>query len=194
MSRVLVLRHGESTANVAGIIVSRPGPRALVEVGLTDRGREQARAAAEASGLGADAILVTSDFARAAETAREFADVLGAAEPIIDRRLRERSFGIFEEGPAAAYAQVWAADAAGEHPGDGVETTLDVAARALAALADARASAQSSGGAPVVLVAHGDVLQILLTVAAGEPARSHRSQPHLGNAELREIPAARPGA
>ena len=46
MSELWVLRHGESTANVEGLIVSLPGPRALDEVGLTELGREQAREAA----------------------------------------------------------------------------------------------------------------------------------------------------
>ena len=62
---VLVLRHGESTANVQGLIVSLPGPRALTEVGLTARGRAQAREAAReglARGLGPQTVVLTSDF------------------------------------------------------------------------------------------------------------------------------------
>lgn len=194
MARAYVLRHGESTANVEGVIVSRPGPRALAEVGLTARGLEQARRAGRSSGLGADALVVTSDFARAAQTAEAFAAAVGAAPPVVDVRLRERCFGVFDEGPASAYEQVWAADARQEHPGEEVETVQEVAARAQAALVDACARA---GDAPVVLVAHGDVLQILLAVAAGRPAGEHRRVPHLGNAELREVPlpsAAQPDA
>jgi len=41
-----------------------------------------------------------------------------------------------------------------------------------------------------VLVAHGDTLQILQTAFAAEidfDARKHRSLPHLGNAEVREM-------
>src|SRR5690625_2177630 len=75
MHDVWVLRHGESTANAAGLIVSVPGPRALTEVGLTALGREQARTAAERAaeqGLGAGTLVLTSDFARARETAEEF--------------------------------------------------------------------------------------------------------------------------
>src|SRR5690606_30300856 len=106
MGCVWVLRHGESTANVEGVIVSAPGPRALVEVGLTPRGREQAREAARAAleqGLGPGTVLIASDFARARETAEEFATGLGAEPPRIDQRLRERGFGALEEGPASAY-------------------------------------------------------------------------------------------
>ena len=185
--RVLALRHGESVANVEGVIVSAPGPRALDEVGLTERGRVQAREAAAAAreqGLGADTIVVTSDFARARQTAEEFAARLGAAAPQVDPRLRERVFGEHEEGPATAYEQVWARDRdRADHP-DGVEPVREVAARVLAALEAADALAEQ---APVVLVAHGDVLQIALALTAGRDPHDHREVPHLGNAELREL-------
>ncbi|MDN6400286.1 MAG: histidine phosphatase family protein, partial [Brachybacterium sp.] len=99
-SDIWVLRHGESTANVEGLIVSVPGPRALAEVGLTPRGREQARQAGRGAidqGLGADTLVISSDFARARQTAEEFAGVLGAREPRLDPRLRERCFGNHDE-------------------------------------------------------------------------------------------------
>jgi broad specificity phosphatase PhoE len=193
-----VLRHGESTANVEGVIVSAPGPRALSEVGLTVLGREQARAAAEtarAQGLGADTLVITSDFARARQTAEEFAVGLGAAAPRVDERLRERGFGAHEEGPATAYDAVWERDRArAAHP-DGVEPVAEVASRVLAALA--AADEEVARGADVVLVAHGDVLQIALALGAGRDPHDHREVPHLGNAELRVLGpgrAARAGA
>jgi broad specificity phosphatase PhoE len=193
-----VLRHGESTANVEGVIVSAPGPRALSEVGLTVLGREQARAAAEtarAQGLGADTLVITSDFARARQTAEEFAAGLGAAAPRVDERLRERGFGAHEEGPATAYDAVWERDRArAAHP-DGVEPVAEVASRVLAALA--AADEEVARGADVVLVAHGDVLQIALALGAGRDPHDHREVPHLGNAELRVLGpgrAARAGA
>lgn len=186
-ARVLVLRHGESVANVEGVIVSAPGPRALVEVGLTERGREQAREAARRAreqGLGAGMLVVSSDFARARETAEEFAAALGAAAPRIDQRLRERGFGEHEEGPTSAYEQVWTRDRdRAAHP-DGTEPVRAVASRVLAALAAADQLAQD---ADVVLVAHGDVLQIALALGAGRDPHDHREVPHLGNAELREL-------
>jgi len=195
---VLVLRHGESTANVEGVIVSAPGPRALSEVGLTALGREQARSAAEtarAQGLGADTLVITSDFARARQTAEEFAAGLGAAAPRVDERLRERGFGAHEEGPATAYDAVWERDRArAAHP-DGVEPVAEVAARVLAALA--AADEEVARGTDVVLVAHGDVLQIALALGAGRDPHDHREVPHLGNAELRVLGpgrAARAGA
>lgn len=189
MSELWALRHGESTANVEGLIVSLPGPRALDEVGLTERGREQARAAAREAlelGLGADTIIVSSDFARARETAEEFARGLGAAAPRIDRRLRERAFGQHDEGPASAYEQVWAVDRERGTHRDQVEQVSAVAERVQEVL---RAGEELSGTTPVVLVAHGDILQIALALGAELDPHDHREVPHLGNAELRRLRA-----
>ncbi|ATG56446.1 histidine phosphatase family protein [Brachybacterium ginsengisoli] len=189
-----MLRHGESTANVEGLIVSVPGPRALTEVGLTPLGREQARRAAAqglAQGLGPGTVVISSDFARALQTAEEFAAGIGAAAPRVDERLRERSFGGYDEGPASAYDEVWRVDRGrGTHEG-GVEQVAAVAARVLAVLREADDLAST---APVVLVAHGDVLQIALALGAGADPHEHRDVPHLGNAELREIGAGRDAA
>lgn len=191
MNQLWVLRHGESTANVEGLIVSVPGPRALTEVGLTARGRSQARAAARdgaAQGLGPETVVISSDFARALQTAEEFAAGLDAAPPRIDQRLRERSFGRHDEGPASAYHQVWEIDRGrGTHEHE-VEQVAAVAARVLEVLREAD---ELAAAAPVVLVAHGDVLQIALTLGAGADPHDHREQPHLGNAELRRLGSAR---
>jgi broad specificity phosphatase PhoE len=185
--RVWALRHGESTANVEGVIVSVLGPRALTEVGLTARGREQAREAARHAadqGLGADTVVLTSDFARARQTAEEFAAGLGAAPPRLEERLRERSFGTHDEGPASAYEHIWAIDRdRGLHEGE-VEQVDAVAARVLAVLREAD---ELAAEAPVVLVAHGDVLQIALALGEGADPHDHRDVPHLGNAELRRL-------
>lgn len=192
-----VLRHGESTANAQGLIVSLPGPRALTEVGLTPTGRAQARDAAEAArvqGLGPDTLVISSDFARARETAEVFAAQLGAGPVRIDQRLRERRFGIHDEGLASAYETVWEADRARRTPEGDVEPVPAVAARVDAAIADAaRAAASSSTAAQVVLVAHGDILQIALALGEGQDPHDHREVPHLGNAELRRLGPHRPG-
>ncbi|MGO2586397.1 MAG: histidine phosphatase family protein [Brachybacterium tyrofermentans] len=191
MSDVWVLRHGESTANVEGRIVSLPGPRALTQVGLTALGRRQAQATARGAleqGLGETTLLVSSDFARALQTAEEFAHGIGAAAPRLDERLRERGFGTHDEGPASAYDLVWSVDRArGEHADD-VEQVDVVAARVDQVL---RAADALAADAPVVLVAHGDILQIALAIGAGMDPHDHRDVPHLGNAELRRIGSAR---
>src|SRR5699024_7260573 len=185
--RVWVLRHGESTANVERLIVSAPGPRALTDVGLTAHGRAQARQAARegrAQGLGPRTAAVASDTAGALPPAEGLAAGRGAAPPRVDGRLRDRSFGRHDEGPASAYEQIWQVDRdRGTHAG-GVEQVAAVAARVRAVLEEADELARE---APVVLVAHGDVLQIALAVGAGRDPHEHREVPHLANAELRPL-------
>ena len=48
---------------------------------------------------------------------------------------------------------------------------------------------REQSGATIILVSHGDPLQILETVLLGLPSHHHRRRPHLANAELRRLPA-----
>ena len=104
------LRHGQSLANVAGVISSDPRV-ACIEHGLSDAGRAQADAAAAVvvaaaieEGVAGVAI-VASDLRRAWQTASIVrAHVLAAGvrvwpaagKPFEERALRERSFGELE--------------------------------------------------------------------------------------------------
>jgi len=84
------VRHGESTWNELGLI---QGQNDLAQ--LTDVGRDQARAVAgtlKSLGFGR---LVTSDLARARETAEIIGSELALASTL-DSLLRERCFGILE--------------------------------------------------------------------------------------------------
>lgn len=84
--RIIVLRHGQTTYNAAGIWQGQ------LDAPLSELGREQARdAAAALMGQGID-VIYASDLSRAADTAR----ALGAAcrlAPIFDTRLREINVG-----------------------------------------------------------------------------------------------------
>ena len=89
VTRVIVVRHGETEWNVAARI---QGHR---DSDLTAQGREQARAiAARLASERIDA-LVSSDLGRAADTARAIAQRC-ALEMTLDARLRERAFGAGE--------------------------------------------------------------------------------------------------
>jgi probable phosphoglycerate mutase len=92
-SSITLVRHGESTWNVLGLI---QGHNDVAQ--LTDAGRDQARAAAKSlKSLGCDR-LVTSDLARALQTA----EIIGSElhlEPTTDILLRERCFGVLEGEP-----------------------------------------------------------------------------------------------
>lgn len=85
MTRILLVRHGESTWNADGRWQGQADPP------LTDRGREQAVAAAAAIGS-VDAI-VTSDLERAADTGAIIARILGIEPVLVEPRLRERDSG-----------------------------------------------------------------------------------------------------
>ena len=182
------LRHGWSKANDAGIIVSRIDSGARLEYGLHATGREQASAAGEAFrdivGERPVAILA-SDFSRTFETAKSVAAAVNAdveAEPA----LRERDFGDFELGPNTAYDQVWARDAVdATHTDNQVEAAAAVLARAAGAVQRVEESARE--GHAVLLVSHGDCLQILQTAFAGVDVSAHRSLPHLETCELRRL-------
>jgi probable phosphoglycerate mutase len=187
-NRYSAMRHGQSKANAAGIIVSRIETDQGGDYGLTDAGRDQALTAAQASGLPADTLICSSDFARARQTAELVRACLGAGDVLVAGELRERSFGRWEGTPAANYQQVWAADQAGPAPADGVAPAAAVLARAAALVAALEAR---YAGREVLLVSHGDTLQILQAGFAGvDPAR-HRQLPHLATAEIRRL---HPGA
>src|SRR5256885_12101092 len=85
--RILLVRHGESVWNAEGRWQGAANPP------LSDAGREQARALAEAvRDAGIDGI-VASDLDRAHETAQIVAGVLGLPQPSIDSGWRERDVG-----------------------------------------------------------------------------------------------------
>ncbi|MCB0975887.1 MAG: histidine phosphatase family protein [Acidimicrobiales bacterium] len=85
MARLLLIRHGESVWNADGRWQGQADPA------LTDRGRQQARAAAASVGH-VDAV-ITSDLERAAETGAIIARLLGVDHVATEPRLRERDAG-----------------------------------------------------------------------------------------------------
>ena len=87
MARLILIRHGESEGNRERVFTLTPA------VPLTDRGREQCRAAATwIAARYAPCRIVASPFVRAQQTAEELAQVLRV--PVeIEHDLRERSYG-----------------------------------------------------------------------------------------------------
>jgi probable phosphoglycerate mutase len=190
-NRYFGMRHGESKANVAGLIVSRIETDRSGDYGLSDRGHLQAAAAAGCCGLSDRTVIRSSDFARAWQTAQIVRERIGAAEVIAAEELRERSFGELDGSPASGYARVWTADqaeagtsaAVGPVP-DGVEPVTAVLDRTVALIAELE---RRHAGADILLVSHGDTLAILAAGFLGvEPSR-HRSVPPFGTAEIRPL-------
>jgi probable phosphoglycerate mutase len=187
-NRYSVMRHGQSQANLRGVIVSRIETDAGGDYGLTALGRDQVRAAALSclpalSVRPAGVLIYSSDFARAAQTAGIMRAHLAAPDVVIAPALRERCFGDWEGTPTANYRGVWAADEAG-HADDGVEPAPAVLDRVTALIVDLEGQ---HTGRDILLVSHGDTLQILQAgFARIDPAR-HRHLPHLETAEIRQL-------
>lgn len=181
------LRHGESEANVAGVIVA--GERAHTEYGLTAKGKKQVGESvieAKQQGLlGKQTIIVTSPLKRAYETAIQAAKVLEIPieHIVIDDRLRERNFGVFEGKSHEAYKNIiWPADKLGQEDEHGVETTQAVKNRVLLLIETLE---KKFTNVHILFVSHGDTLQILQTCFEGISPREHRSLSHLRNGEVR---------
>ena len=85
MTRLLLVRHGESIWNADGRWQGQADPP------LSERGRDQAAAAAASIGT-VDAI-VTSDLERAADTGAIIGRILGIEPIVVEPRLRERDAG-----------------------------------------------------------------------------------------------------
>mmetsp|Transcript_11034 Transcript_11034/g.17705 ORF Transcript_11034/g.17705 Transcript_11034/m.17705 type:complete len:285 (+) Transcript_11034:166-1020(+) len=199
------LRHGQSLANVAGIIASDPSV-ACSKYGLSDLGKEQAALAGNqlvrqyqnkanktSSTLSRQGVaIVTSDLLRAKETAQSVADaVLAAGLPlfnddvVIDARLRERGFGKWDGGSDEHYGDVWKVDAVDpSHTIQGVESVLSVTDRATKCVIEWDMKLDNHW---IVCVAHGDVLQILQTAFSKMDPSQHRSLDHLETATLRPL-------
>src|SRR4029079_7092778 len=102
---LLLVRHGESAGNVARDFAEASGepwidiPDRDMDVALSPNGVEQARALGKWLG-GRDeapAVIVTSPYRRAVDTAREALRSCDATIPIVlDERLREREFGVLD--------------------------------------------------------------------------------------------------
>ena len=204
------LRHGQSLANVANIISSDP-KISTVKHGLSGFGHEQAKEAGkhfaeqfhaenDASNEYCGVAIFSSDFVRAKETAQHMADACKAASipfyknegVTLDENLRERNFGTLNGGSDDRYQDVWDVDITDPtHNEFGVESVYSVVERTtkLVLDKDEELSEASRGDEKwkCILVAHGDVLQILQTGFKKMDGSLHRTLPHLETATVREL-------
>jgi probable phosphoglycerate mutase len=180
-------RHGQSRANVEGIIISDP-TIGTVEYGLTEEGRRQVQASlAAATMFGADAILVSSDFRRARETAEIIREQLGAAPIAFDIRLRERFFGEWEGKAHVHYSKAWKKDVFDPNREfNGAECSSAVRNRMWAVV---QSLEEKYCGQTIVLVSHGDPLMLLQTAFNDLGPEHHRSLPYIETAGHRKLNA-----
>jgi broad specificity phosphatase PhoE len=154
MTRVLLVRHGQSVWNADGRWQGQADPP------LTDLGRAQAHHAARALGT-VDAI-VASDLERAAETAAILSGELGVGPLVLDPDLRERDAGAWSGLTRVEIEAGWPgylADAGEERRRpDGWEPDDDLEARATAALVRIQ---ELVPGGEAIAVTHGGLIYVL---------------------------------
>jgi broad specificity phosphatase PhoE len=156
MSRLLLLRHGQSTWNAEGRWQGWADPP------LSALGEAQARAAAERLADAGLVSVVSSDLQRARRTAELIAERLGLEVLPVEPDLRERNIGDWSGLTTTEIEQGWpgwlAAWRAGEleRPPNG-ESRDDIARRVLAVLE--RLAAGDGGG--VLVVTHGGVIHLV---------------------------------
>lgn len=186
-NRYFMMRHGESVANRKGLIACRPSS-ALNSYGLTARGAEQVMAAAVNTRLDEHTVIVSSDYLRARESAEIVHGILCSDYPLqLEPELRERDFGELELSEDSNYEHVWQQDMS--DPSKRVynaELVGDVLQRSLKVLQQLDDLYQNQN---ILLVGHGDVLQILLSYSQNIDTRFHRTITPLKNAEIRSLSA-----
>jgi broad specificity phosphatase PhoE len=154
MTRVFLIRHGETDWNRDGICMGQ------LDIPLNERGKRQAELAAERlSGESID-VIYASDLSRALETAQMIAARHGL-EPIVRRDLRELHYGHWQgytrEEVEVLYPEAYSVSATdmGFRPKAG-ESRLELHERALRAFHEI---VEKHSGQTVAIVAHGGVIR-----------------------------------
>lgn len=162
---LLLVRHGQATFNVEGRL-----PGQLPGVALTDEGRRQAHRAAVALAALPLSAIISSPLERAYETAEIIARGWGLsvrADPrLMDTNVAHWAGQKIDE--IAKTDPAWKVFVANpDEPPPGVESFSAVQARATAAAKDALAD--PGNGEYIVLVAHGDVVKLILAQYMNTP-------------------------
>ena len=181
-TRILAIRHGETTWNVDTRIQGQ------LDIPLNDTGQWQARRLGEALAGEDIAAIYSSDLLRALATAEAIGQACGVTvtpEPA----LRERHFGHLQGQTWADIETHWPDDARlwrGRDPQwqpEGGES-LHVLRERIAACVH-RLAAQHMGQ-HIVLVAHGGVMDAMYRLATGLDVQAPRTW-HLGNAAINRL-------
>jgi probable phosphoglycerate mutase len=177
--RLVLWRHGQTSWNVAERFQGH------TDVPLDEIGRAQAaRAARVLAGVGPTSI-ISSDLARATDTAAALAAATGL-EVRTDERLRETYGGTWQGKTVTeiraidgtAY-DVWRSDSALDVPAGGGETRSALAARVVPAIIDAVEAAPA--GATVVVVTHGGTARAAIGALLTLPMQSWSAIAGLAN-------------
>ncbi len=181
-NRYFAFRHGESRANVEGIIVSSPAI-GTVKYGLSEEGCRQVAASAEKLPDLNDPVIVSSDFKRTVQTAEIIKAIVGVEQVSLDVRLRERFFGEWDGACYLHYADTWQKDEVDpDQEMGGAESANAVRCRVVEVVKDLDAM---FAGRDVILVSHGDPLRMLQTAFEGLDTALNRTIPYFETAGWR---------
>ncbi|XP_042493595.1 uncharacterized protein LOC122073128 [Macadamia integrifolia] len=187
-NRYWILRHGKSIPNEKGLIVASMENGTLSEFRLASEGVTQAQLAGESflKELKENKVplenvrICYSPFSRTRHTAKVVVSVLNlpfeGPQCKVVEELRERFFGpSFELQSHDRYPEIWDLDAKNPfmQPEEGGESVADVVSRLATAIATMEAEFH---GCSVLIVSHGDPLQILQTVL-------HSANQHTGSGD-----------
>jgi broad specificity phosphatase PhoE len=169
MGRWFIVRHGETEWNVAGRVQGH------TDIGLSERGCEQARTVARRLAQAPIDVAYTSDLCRASETARI---ILAARDvPLCPTpRLREYRKGVFEgltpEETSVRHPELYAASLINDldFAPPGGESTRQSSARMAALVADLRALHPEE---MVLIVGHGGSLRSLVVALLSLPLEAN---------------------
>lgn len=182
-NRYYLLRHAQSEANRDGVICSHPS-NGLKLCGLTEEGVAQVREALKTHPFTqGETVIYASDFMRARQTAEIAAEIIGTGHVHFTPLLRERFFGDYEGRSQDYYHVVWNHDLGNPSNRDhDVESPLEVRARVLKLIGQCEEAHETK---TILLVSHGDTLQILVTAFIGLSPDRHRDIPPIGNCDIR---------
>lgn len=169
MATVLLVRHGRTTANAAGVLAGR-----AVGVGLDEIGREQAARTGGRIAVVPVVAVVSSPLERCQQTARHIIDrQAGSPSAPIEQDLTECDYGQWQGRSLSELASEHLWPLVQSHPSavtfpDG-ESMAAMQARSVAAIRRLDAAFEASHGPEAVWVAvsHGDIIKSILADALG---------------------------
>ena len=131
-------------------------------------------------------LIFSSDFKRASETAEIIREQFKVKDNVrYDLALRERSFGTLHMMSDTNYEKVWDLDSVQpQHTEYDSESVVSVALRTSRLVHRLEKEFESK---TIILVSHGDTLQILSTLFMGLAPNEHRAVPYLAPSQIREL-------
>lgn len=164
ITRVLVVRHGQSEWNALGKWQGQADPP------LTTLGRLQARRAGAllASECPTFDLVISSDLERASVTADLLAEVVRCTNRRVDPRWRENDAGEWQGLTRSEIQTAWPGWLEADRRPPGFETAESTQARAMSAFADI---AKYHAGGCILVVSHGGVLRLLRRLLTGSEHR-----------------------